>query len=116
MTHGDTACVLVLTTIPVDFDADGLARGLLADGLAACVSVLPAMRSVYRWKGVVESADERQVVIKTIGARIDALRAALEARHPYEVPEFLVLPVTGGSEDYVAWVMAESGGRPSAGG
>jgi periplasmic divalent cation tolerance protein len=116
MTHDDTGCVVVLTTIPVDFDVEGFARGLLDEGLAACVNVLPEMRSIYRWKGAIESAGERQVVIKTVGARLDALRAAIEARHPYEVPEFLVLPVSGGSEAYLAWVRAESGGRPGVGG
>ena len=86
MTHADTGCVLVLTTIPVDLDVDGLARGLVGEGLAACVSVFPEMRSVYRWKGAVESAGERQVLIKTVRERIDALRRDQDAALPADEP------------------------------
>jgi periplasmic divalent cation tolerance protein len=104
-----TDCVLVLTTLPADHDAEALARRLVDERLAACVNVLPPMRSIYRWKGAVEAADERQVLIKTIASRVAALERRLRELHPYEVPEFVVLPVTGGSHPYLAWV-AESAG------
>lgn len=110
MAQSGSDCVVVLTTIPADVDVDAFARGLLEQHLAACVNVLPAMRSIYRWKGAVESADERQVVIKTVGERLAALEAELAARHPYELPEFLVLPVSGGSDAYLDWVRAETRG------
>ena len=98
------AAVVVLTTWPADRDPDALARALVGERLAACVNVLGSMRSTYRWQGAVEQADERQLVIKTTTSRVAALEARLREMHPYEVPELLVLPVTGGSEDYLRWV------------
>lgn len=99
--------VVVLSTIAADHDVEQLARALVSEQLAACVNVLPPMRSIYRWKGAIESADERQLIIKTTSARVPDLQARLKALHPYEVPEFLVLKVSSGSPDYLAW-LAES--------
>lgn len=102
-----TDVVLVLTTFPDDFDAARLTafiEGLVSSGTAACVSVMAPMQSTYRWEGKVEVARERQVVIKTTTDRVAALQSALAAAHPYDLPEFLVVPVTGGSADYLAWV------------
>lgn len=96
--------VIVLTTFPADGDAEALARTLVTERLAACVNVLPPMRSIYMWKGAVEDASERQLVIKTTSVKVDALQDRLKALHPYEVPEFLVLPVSGGSRDYLSWL------------
>ncbi len=96
--------VLVLTTVPDSFDAWSLARTLVNDDHAACVSVLSPQISAYRWEGAIETAHERQLLIKTTESRTQALEAAITAAHPYDVPEFLVLPVTGGSEAYLAWV------------
>lgn len=98
------ACAIVLTTLPADHDAAALARVLVDERLAACVNVLEPMTSVYRWQGAVQMDRERQIVIKTPPERVDALRARLAALHPYEVPEFLVLPVAAGSEAYLRWV------------
>jgi len=96
--------VLVLTTLGLDADAVGFARVLVEEHLAACVNVLPPMTSVYRWKGSVEQESERQVVIKTTRSRVDALAARLRKLHPYEVPEFLVIAVSDGSDAYLAWL------------
>jgi periplasmic divalent cation tolerance protein len=100
-----TRIVVVLTTMPDD-DArtDELARTLVDERLAACVSVYGPMTSTYRWKGGIERDIERQVVIKTTADRLGALRRRLPALHPYELPEFLVLSVDQGSDGYVAWV------------
>jgi periplasmic divalent cation tolerance protein len=95
---------LVLTTFPEDGDAEGFARTLVAERLAACVNVLPPMRSVYRWKGEVEAAGERQLVIKTKAASVAALEKRVKALHPYDVPEFLVLTIESGSAAYLAWL------------
>jgi periplasmic divalent cation tolerance protein len=114
MAHIDTLAVLVLTTVPTDFDAETLARRLLEDRLVACVSVLPAMRSIYRWQGAVETSDERQLLLKTHRDRIPALEAALKTAHPYEVPEFLVLSVSSGSAAYLEWIRDQSSGEPGA--
>lgn len=102
--------VLALTTVPEDLDADRFARTLVESGHAACVSVLPMMTSTYRWQGAVESARERQVVIKTTTPQVGALEAAIRSVHPYDVPEFLVVPVTGGSAAYLAWLRGEETG------
>ena len=99
-----TPVVIVLTTVPPEFGVAAMASALVAGGHAACVSVLPVMESTYRWQGAIETAAERQVIIKTTEDRVDALKAALAALHPYEVPELLVLPVTGGGEAYLQWI------------
>ena len=104
-----TSTVIVLTTMPADpgegkLDAIALGRTLVEEGLAACVNVLPPMESLYRWQGSVHQDAERQLVIKTRAELVDALRGRLKTLHPYEVPEFLVLPVSAGSPSYLDWV------------
>ena len=84
-----TDCVVALTTLPADFDTRALGEALVAEGLAACVAILPAIDSVYAWEGVLQHDREQQVVIKTTRQRVIALWDALRERHPYEVPEFL---------------------------
>jgi periplasmic divalent cation tolerance protein len=96
--------VIVLTTLPVDGDGEKLASRLVEERLAACVNILPAMRSVYRWKNAVERADERQLVIKTTINRLRELEVWIRNLHPYEVPEFVVVPIIEGSHDYLSWL------------
>ena len=96
--------VIVLTTLPVEGDAEKFAAQLVEEKLAACVSLLPPMRSVYRWKGAVERAEERQLLIKTAASRLTALEARIRTLHPYDVPEFLVIPITQGSVTYLSWL------------
>jgi len=105
-----TDFILVLTTLPADGEPEKLASQLVAERLAACVNILPAMRSVYRWKNAIERADERQLVIKTTRARVTALESRLRALHPYDVPEFLVLPLDSGSADYLSWLTESTSG------
>lgn len=88
-----------------------LARRLLDERLVACAQVLGPMTSHYRWQGMVETAREWLVVLKTEADRADALVAELSRVHPAENPEILVLPVAGGAPDYLAWVRAET--RPA---
>ena len=101
--------VVVLTTMPDDARTDEVARTLVTEGVAACVNIHPRMESVYRWKGAVERDSERQLVIKTTADRVDALRQRLHELHPYQLPEFLVLPVESGSDAYVRWVSESCG-------
>jgi periplasmic divalent cation tolerance protein len=96
--------VLVLTTIGADADGPALARTLVEEHLAACVNVLPAMTSVYRWKGRIEQDREQQLVIKTTAERVDPLQSRLRELNTYELPEFLVVAAGGGSAAYLAWV------------
>jgi periplasmic divalent cation tolerance protein len=96
--------VMAITTLPADFDATPLAQELVGAGLAACVNVIPSVKSIYTWKGVPQVDQEQQLFIKTTNDQVDALWDVLRARHPYDVPEFLVVPVIDGSQDYLRWV------------
>ena len=102
--------VVVLLTCPDEGDVLRFATTLVDERLAACVSVLPGVVSVYRWDGAVEQSAERQLIVKTTADRVESLRDRVHALHPYDTPEFLVLPVTAGSAEYLAWV-AESVGE-----
>ena len=96
--------VLVLTTLPATADAAALARVLVAERLAACVNVHQEMVSIYRWEGEVEQETERQIVIKTSRSRVAPLWERVRALHPYDVPEFVVLPIIDGSDAYLRWL------------
>lgn len=96
--------VIVLTTLGADIDPSTMAMRLVEERLAACVNVLPEMESFFRWHGAVERDRERQLVIKTTAARLPELEARLLEMHPYDLPEFLVLPVRHGSEAYSRWL------------
>lgn len=97
-------CVLVLVTVPGDSDADAIAKDLVLTGVAACVNVLPPMQSIYRWEGEVQNEVERQMLIKTTNAAVPSLWQRIRDLHPYDVPEFLVLPIIDGNEAYLKWV------------
>jgi periplasmic divalent cation tolerance protein len=100
--------VIVLTTVPSPDVGEEIGRALVDAGLAACVNILPPMVSIYRWKGTVQRDSECQLVIKTVRARVDAVRDQVNAQHPYDLPELLVVPVDGGDPAYLAWVAAEA--------
>lgn len=97
--------VLVLTTVGADFDARPIARILVESRLAACVNVLPAVHSIYRWEGTVSEDGEQLLIIKTLDERVDALKEALFPMHPYDVPEFVVLPVARIEGPYREWLI-----------
>ena len=96
--------VVVLITFPTDGDVRAFASALVRDREAACVTVLPAAESVYRWKETVEQAREHQLIVKTTRDMVDRLRRRVADLHPYDTPEFLVLPVVGGEQRYLAWI------------
>ncbi len=96
--------VIVLSTLPANGDPPRLARTLIEERLAACVNILTAMISVYRWKEGIEQDSEHQLVMKTTKARVAALWERLRELHPYEVPEFVVLPVVDGNDAYLRWI------------
>ena len=106
----ENGCVIVLTTIGIAADWKTLASRLVDEGLAACVNVLPEMDSVYRWQGKLEVDRERQVVIKTTSDRLAALEARIRQLHAYELPEFAVVPITGGGAAYLDWIRASTAG------
>jgi periplasmic divalent cation tolerance protein len=96
--------VVAFSTVGTAEDALRIAHALVERGLAACVNVLPEVVSIYRWKGAVEQETERLLVIKTRMDRLEALREALLALHPYEVPELVALPIVGGHPPYLDWL------------
>src|SRR5687768_3512025 len=107
MTQPAQQVALVLTTFGAG-QAIAVARVLVEERLAACVNVLPAMTSVYRWDGAVQQDAEEQVVIKTSTDRLADLEARLRQLHSYELPEFLVITADAGSEAYLKWVGAST--------
>lgn len=100
--------LLVLTNLPDAYSAHALAGVLVEERLAACVNILAPCRSVYRWQGKTENTEEVPVLIKTTKARYAALEAAIRARHPYELPEIIAVPVDRGLPEYLAWVDTET--------
>lgn len=96
--------LVVLSTVGRAEDAERIGRALVERGLAACVNVLPAVTSIYRWKGKLEQAEERLLVIKTRAERFAALREALVSLHPYEVPEVVALTIADGHQPYLDWL------------
>lgn len=101
------AVIVVFTNLPDSESAFNLARELVQLRLAACVNVLPAVTSFYRWEGREERAAEAAVMIKSTDERYAALEAAIRERHPYSVPEILAWPVTHGLPAYLQWVEDE---------
>ncbi|MBV8904015.1 MAG: divalent-cation tolerance protein CutA [Acidobacteriia bacterium] len=96
--------IVVLSTCGSEQEAETLARTLVEQHLAACVNVVPAMKSYYRWKGSLESSAEWLMLIKSSRERFEALRAVLEKTHSYEVPEVIALPIVDGSPNYLNWI------------
>jgi periplasmic divalent cation tolerance protein len=101
-----TPVVVVLTTVPVGSLGEIIARTLVAEHLAACVTLSAPMTSFYRWRGAIERDEERQVLIKTTRNRVPAVQARIAELHTYDIPEFLVIAVAGGSHPYLDWITA----------
>jgi periplasmic divalent cation tolerance protein len=95
---------VVFLTAGNESEAESLATGLVSRHLAACVTIIPAVRSVYEWKGQIERASEWLLMVKTSADRFPALRDFVAEHHSYEVPELLALPVTDGLPAYLDWL------------
>lgn len=100
--------LLVLTNVPDRATAQAIAHAVVGQRLAACVNVLPAVTSIYRWQGAVEQASEVTLLIKTTQARYAELEAAIKSAHPYEVPEIIASPIVAGLPAYLDWVAEET--------
>lgn len=96
--------IIVFSTCSTAEEAARMARALVEQRLAACVNILPGIRSLYRWQGAIEDSSEVLLVIKSRRHLFDQLRAAIEKLHSYETPEVLALNVIDGAEAYLAWV------------
>ena len=107
--------LLVFTQLPDREAAENLARALIEERVAACVNILAAGTSIYRWQGKVEHASEIPLLIKTTAARYDALEAVIRRLHPYELPEVAAVPLAQGLPDYLQWVADEVRGEVNVG-
>ena len=102
-----TDAIVILCTVPSVEVGETLGRSLVEARLAACVNVLPGLTSIYRWEGQVQIDREAQLIIKTRASLLDRASAHIAASHPYQTPEVIALPITGGSERYLAWLAGE---------
>ena len=98
--------VVVLVTAGSNEEGRRIGRAMVEERLAACVNVVGPIRSIYRWEGAIEEAEEHLLVMKARTADVPALTARVRALHSYDVPEVVALPLTGGSEAYLAWLAA----------
>jgi|SRR5579862_4120087 len=96
--------IVVLCTCGSAEEAEKIARAVVDLRLAACVNVLTGIRSFYRWQGAIEDSAELLLIIKSSRARFEALRAAIERLHSYEVPEIVALPIVDGAPNYLNWL------------
>jgi len=101
---------VVLVTVPDEACGLELARRLVGESLAACANLVPGLRSIFRWQGRIEDQAELLLILKTQAKLIPRLTARVKELHPYEVPEVLSLAVDGGLNEYLNWVVAETGG------
>ena len=97
---------VVLSTCPTQESAERIARCVVEARLAACVNVLPGLRSYYEWKENFEVSDEILLVIKSRVELFDALQSMITSQHPYELPEVIAVPISTGSPPYLAWLAA----------
>ena len=95
---------VVLCTCPDREAATRIASALVEGRLAACVSITQPVTSVYRWQGLVESADEHLLLIKTAAAKYTEAEQAIVRLHPYQLPEIVALPIEGGLAGYLGWI------------
>lgn len=104
-----TAYVQVSTTTGSRDEADRIAAALVERRLAGCVQILGRIRSVYRWQGAVEQAEEWLCQIKTSGAQYANVEAAIRELHSYDCPEIIATPISEGSEGYLRWLGEQIG-------
>jgi periplasmic divalent cation tolerance protein len=104
--------VLIYSTYPSAIEAERIGGALVDRGLAACVNILPAMTSIYIWEGERQRDAEAAMIIKTRAGLADTAIAEARKLHPYTNPAFVILPIEGGSEDFLQWI-AEQTARPT---
>ncbi len=102
-----TSFITIHVTTASPEEAEAIADALVAEGLAACVQIMP-IRSRYVWKGAVERADELLLLIKTRAALFEAVRTRVRALHSYETPEIVAQAIVDGDPDYLAWIAAST--------
>ena len=100
--------IVILCTVPDQESGEKIAEALVEERLAACVNLLPGVVSTYRWEGAVKQDQELLLLIKTSGARFEAVRARIQALHPYDTPEVIALPISEGDPKYLSWLVENS--------
>ena len=108
-----SAVVCLVTAPPAD--AEKIATAIVERELAACVNVVPLVRSIYRWQGEVQRDEESLLLVKTTSAALDGLQRLLDEIHPYDTFELIALEVTAGSPPYLEWIAASTTSPPAAG-
>lgn len=100
--------ILIISNLPDKKSAMALAEALTDQRLAACVNILGACTSVYRWQGTVESTEEIPVLIKTQRQHFERVEQLIKLMHPYELPEVIMVPISGGLPAYLQWISDET--------
>jgi periplasmic divalent cation tolerance protein len=101
-----TQVIVTLCTCPDKVTAEKIARLLVEGRLATCVNILPNMRSIYSWKGQIETAEEHLLIIKSPQAGYQAIETAIRNHHPYELPEIIAVPIERGLPEYINWILS----------
>jgi len=100
--------LVIMVTAANQKEALKIGKGVVRAKLAACVNIIPAVQSIYRWKGKVVKSQEVLLILKSTKARYDALEKAIKATHTYDTPEIIALPVKEGMAQYMGWVRSET--------
>lgn len=100
--------IAVLITVPTEIIAQEIANSLLDSRLAACISYIPSVKSIYRWKGQIERSDEFLIIAKTRSSLFEELKTTAKKIHPYELPEIIAMEISHGLDGYLQWVLAET--------
>ena len=112
MNKSESQFILALSTIDSEKEGLKIARALVESKLAACVNIVPKVRSVYEWEGKIAEEEEFLLIIKTTENQKEGLKEILAELHPYEVPELIFLPITDGLPDYFDWILKNTGSSP----
>ena len=104
----DNDVILVLITVPDSETADRIATVLIDKRLAACVSIIPGLKSVYRWKDEICRDDEFLLTVKSVSSKFELLKREILANHPYDLPEIISIKIQDGLEGYLEWVASET--------
>jgi periplasmic divalent cation tolerance protein len=100
--------VIVYSTFPSVTSAETVGGRLVEKNLAACVNILPGMTSIYRWEGKISRDSEVVMIIKTRASLAETVISAVKAQHPYSNPALVVIPIEGGAEAYLGWLLEET--------
>ncbi len=100
----DKKYIMVFCTCPDQDSAASMAENIVAQHLAACINIVPGIKSIYQWQGNVESAQEALMLIKTDADKYDALQKTIKTMHPYEIPEVIQVDISNGLPEYLSWI------------